>query len=108
VHKEGHCLFGGDYLVLETGQYKVTFKMAIDVYCFATGPLVVLDVYENRTKAVLAEQQINFDGVTGRWQAFSIEFFAKEGQCVEFRVYWAGECFLIVEGVVLQKREENN
>jgi glycosyltransferase involved in cell wall biosynthesis len=104
LHKEGHCLFGGDYLVPESGRYKVTFKIALDAYPFSRDPLVVLDVYENlEIKAVLAERQIRSEDLTERSQSFSIEFCANEGQRVEFRVYWAAQCFLTAAEVILHK-----
>jgi glycosyltransferase involved in cell wall biosynthesis len=106
VHREGHCLFGGDFLVPENGRYKARFDIAIKAYSFAKDPLVVLDVYENlRLKGVLAERQISTDGLTGGWRSYNVEFSAEEGQRLEFRVYWAGECFLIVSGILLYKAQ---
>ena len=104
VHREGHCLFGGDYLILEGGRYNVKFEIAMEAYSFAQDPLVVLDVYENvQTRTVQAQRQITSADLPASSRWFSTEFSAKEGQCVEFRVYWAGQCFLTVTGVILQK-----
>jgi len=87
VHKRGHCVFGADYLV-----------------SFARNPLLVLDVYENlRNKIVLAEQQVGLENVTEEPLSISLEFFAKEGQRVEFRVYWAEQCTLTVHGIILDQ-----
>ena len=104
VHKRGHCVFGADYLVLEDGHYSATFEMTIQLVSFARNPLLVLDVYENlRNKIVLAEQQVGLENVTEEPLSISLEFFAKEGQRVEFRVYWAEQCTLTVHGIILDQ-----
>jgi len=104
VHKKGHCLFGGDYLVRQDGRYRATFELSIDPYEFAEDPLVVLDIYENlQTKSILAERQINRADLSGKPNAFSVEFSAEEGQRLEFRVFWAEQCFLTATGVGLEQ-----
>jgi glycosyltransferase involved in cell wall biosynthesis len=108
VHKEGHCLFGGDYLVLEDGHYKATYEMAIDAYATAQDPLVVLDVYENRlTRTVLAEREVKIADLAGNRRLFSIDFFALKGQRIEFRTYWTGQCSLTIAGILLRKVRES-
>lgn len=102
VHRAGHCLFGGDHLVLEPGLYRVTFEMSIIPYGFAEEPVVVLDVYENlRTKVILAERQITLEALAVMPRSFSVDFPAEEGQRVEFRVYWAEQCHLAMTGITL-------
>jgi glycosyltransferase involved in cell wall biosynthesis len=104
VHKRGHCVFGGDYLVLEDGRYRATFEMTIQPLSFAWDPVLVLDVYENlRNKIVLAERQVGMENVAEGPRSISLEFFAKQGQRVEFRVYWAEQCALIVHGITLDQ-----
>jgi hypothetical protein len=104
VHKRGHCLFGGDYFVLEDGRYRATFEMTIQPFSFAQDPVLVLDVYENlRNKIVLAERQVGLENVAEGPLSISLEFFAKEGQRVEFRIYWAEQCALMVHGVILDQ-----
>jgi glycosyltransferase involved in cell wall biosynthesis len=106
VHKPGHCLFGGDYLVAESGRYKITCKIAARSFSLSQDSLVVLDVYENlEIKAVLAERQIKSEDLTRGSQSFSIEFSANEAQRVEFRVWWTGQCFLGVSEVILHKAQ---
>jgi len=104
VHREGYCLYGGDFFIPESGQYHVTFKITIEAYSSARDPLAVLDVYENlQTNTVLAERGIRLADLAGRPRSFGVEFNAKEGQRVEFRVYWSEQCFLTVSKVILQK-----
>lgn len=104
VHKPGHCLFGGDYLIFETALYRATFETLVVPYGFAQDPVVVLDVYENLlTKVVLAVRQIALAELAARPRSFSVDFAAKEGERVEFRVYWAEQCHLSVTGVTLAK-----
>ena len=104
MHKEGHCLFGGDTLIVEDGCYRATFEISIDPYQFAENPLVVLDVYENlRTKTVLAERQIQRWEIGTNGPPFSIDFVAYQGDRVEFRVFWREQCFLVATGLVLEK-----
>jgi hypothetical protein len=105
VHKKGHCLFGGDYLILENSWYRATFEMTVDAYPFAQDPLVVLDVYENlQTKSVVAEREITAADLLKQPSSYEVDFFARQGQRVEFRVYWKEQCFLYVTGVVLKRK----
>jgi glycosyltransferase involved in cell wall biosynthesis len=104
VHKGGHCLFGGDYLILENGRYRATFEMTVDAYPFAYDPLVVLDIHENlQTKRILAERDITMADLQNQPMSYAVDFFARQGQRVEYRVYWKEQCYLIVRGVVLEK-----
>ncbi|MBF0100155.1 MAG: glycosyltransferase family 2 protein [Desulfobacterales bacterium] len=109
-HKRGHALFGDDYLILADGFYRVIFELKIKAYSFAENPLLVLDIYENlRTKKVLAEQLITLSdvGQGHRCCEYGVEFEAKEGYRVEFRVYWAEQCFLTIYGVALEYMGKN-
>jgi glycosyltransferase involved in cell wall biosynthesis len=109
VHKPGHCLFGGDYLVAESGHYKVTCKISAHSFSLSQDSLVVLDIYENlEIKAVLAERQIKSEDFARRSQSFSLEFSAKEALRVEFRVWWSGQCFLSVSEVILHIAQQKN
>jgi len=104
VHKEGHCLFGGDYLIRQRGHYRATYEMMIANHSAAQDPLVVLEIYENRrTKTVLAERKLDAVDVAGERRLYSIDFFATPGHCVEFRAYWAGQCALTITGVILRE-----
>jgi len=106
VHNQGHCLFGGDYYVLTDGAYVASFELEIDPYSFAEDPIVVLDVYENlQSNSVLAEREIVSADLEDRSRRFDVEFSAKEGQRVEFRVYWAEQCFLKANGIVLKQKQ---
>jgi Ser/Thr protein kinase RdoA (MazF antagonist) len=100
VHREGHCIFGGDTLILESGCYRANFEIDIAAYKFAEDPLIIIDIYENLlTNAVLAERRVDAsDLVTG---IFAVEFFAFNGQRIEFRVFWREQCVLCVTGLVL-------
>lgn len=105
LHKEGHCLFGGDYLILENGGYRAIFEMTVEAYPFSQDPLVVLDIHENmQTKSVLAERKITAADLLRHPRSYEVNFFARQGQRVEFRVFWKEQCFLNVTGIVLQKR----
>jgi len=104
VHSRGHCLFGGDHYILETGTYVATFEVAIDPYAFAEDPIAVLDIFENlKTDSILAERQVKHDDLAGRPRAFNVEFSAIEGQRVEFRIFWSEQCFLRASGVALDQ-----
>jgi hypothetical protein len=101
IHKPGHCLFGGDYQIVGTGRCGIVFEMVIGRPSFVQEPVLTLDVYENlQGRGVLAEQRVGVEEVTGGVQFFSIEFDAAEGNRLEFRVYWHGQCSLNVMGVI--------
>jgi hypothetical protein len=96
----GHCLYGPDYFIAETGTYRVTFavEMLEDVTDDA-----VFDLYENlRIKKVLAEGAA-FAGCKLEPSKMLLEFFAEGGYRVEFRVYWRGRSPLRVREVWLEK-----
>jgi glycosyltransferase involved in cell wall biosynthesis len=102
VHKRGHALFGGDEFILVSGTYRASFEMEIKPYSFAQNPIVVLDIYENLTKEVLAHRSLNsVDVGDGRATPY-VEFEGQVGQRVEFRVFWGGECFLNIYVVMLE------
>jgi hypothetical protein len=104
LHKPGHCLFGGDYHIVYTARYRATFEMMIRCPSFAHEPVLTLDVHENlQRRGVLAERGIGVAELTRGLQFFSIEFVAAEGNRVELRVFWAGQCSLSVMGVVFEE-----
>jgi glycosyltransferase involved in cell wall biosynthesis len=104
IHKPGHCQFGGDYHIVSTGRYRVWFEMVMDCPSFAQESVVNLEVYENFDgRGMLAERRVRRAEVTGGVQHFSIEFDGVEGNRVEFRVYWFGQCSLSLMGVLFQE-----
>ncbi len=103
VHRQGHCLFGGDFSVLEGGNYKVFFEINVKHYPFAEDPILVFDIYENlQLKRVIAEKEVNSTDINTLQRQISLEFEAKEGYRIEFRIFWDEQCFLTVSGVVLE------
>ena len=104
MHKKGHCIYGGDFLISEDGTYRAVFELDILPYAFATEPVVVLDIYENlRQHTVLAEGFINVADLRHRPRTFHLDFTAKKGHRVDFRAYWREQSFLTGHGVVLRK-----
>ena len=80
------------------------FEVVIGCRSFAQEPVLNLDVYENlQGGGVLAARQISVTEVTGGVQFFSIEFDAAEGNRLEFRVHWSGQCSLSVMGVIFHE-----
>ena len=104
IHRPGHCQFGGDYHVVSTGPYRVLFEMVIDCPVFAQESVLHLDVYENfNGRGVIGERRVRRAEVTGGVQFLSIEFDAVEGNRLEFRVYWFGQCYLSLMGVLFHE-----
>ena len=104
LHKKGHCIYGGDFLISEYGTYRAIFELDIVPYDFATEPIVVLDIYENLcVSAVLAERLINVVDLRNRPRTFQLDFTAGKGYRVEFRAFWCEQSFLKGHGVVLKK-----
>ena len=104
IHKPGHCLFGGDYQMVRSGRFRATFEIAARCPSFALEPVLTLDVHENKRGAgVLAEKGVGRADLARRLEFLTLEFEAAEGDRVEFRVFWAGQCALSVTGVVLEE-----
>jgi hypothetical protein len=106
LHEEGHCIFGGDYLIPETATYVATYVLRASVSAshIEDETEAVLDIYENlQTKRVLAERRIARSDIVGSPLELKLQFVASEDQCVEFRIYWAGTCQLTVESMSLEK-----
>jgi glycosyltransferase involved in cell wall biosynthesis len=104
LHKKGHCLYGGDFLISEDGTYRAIFELDIIPYDFATEPIVVLDIYENLcAHTVLAENLVKKADLSDRPRSFHLDFTAKKGHRVEFRAFWREQSFLKGHGVVLRK-----
>ena len=103
-HKPGHCLYGGDYLIFENGWYRVFFEGNIEPYPSADDPLIIFDVFENlQNNTVIAERKIATSDVCLKRFSFHLDFWAEEGDRVEFRVYWHERSYLIISGVVLEQ-----
>lgn len=102
VHRKGHCLYGGDFNIVEAGLYEAIFELEVEPASFAMDPLVQLDIYENRLlHAILSEQSMNA-GDVNRAKYFSLRFNAVEGQRVEFRAFWFEQCRLKAHGITLK------
>ncbi len=104
VHPAGHCIFGGDYLIRESGIYLVDFLLEITDFDVSLDPLVILDVYDNlQSKLVVAERSIDRADLAGT-PLFSLKFHGRIGQRVEFRAYWRGKSKLKLYGIILKQR----
>jgi glycosyltransferase involved in cell wall biosynthesis len=104
LHKKGHCIYGGDFLISEEGTYRAIFELDIKPYNFATDPVVILDIYENfSARAILAESLIGLADLRDRPRTFHLDFIARKGYRVEFRVFWREQSFLKAHGVILKK-----
>ena len=104
LHKSGHCVFGGDLVIWVAGLYIATCEITIDPCPSCQDPLVVLDIYENlQSKTILATRAINSADLVNQPCSFSLEFSAKVGQRVEFRIFWAGQCRLSVSRVTISR-----
>jgi peptidoglycan/xylan/chitin deacetylase (PgdA/CDA1 family) len=98
--KPGHCLYGPDYFVAETGTYRVTFAMDAQE---GDPDDAVFDVYENRrTRRVLAEGSVASGCRLGP-STLLLEFLAEGGHRVEFRTYWRGRSLLRIREVRLER-----
>jgi hypothetical protein len=102
INSEGHAVFGGDYDVLQSGEYVASFDVDVSVLSFAEGPILKLDVFENlSSKKIIAEKEIHYDQLEKGRQFCEIQFSAKEGERVEFRVWWTEQCFMYFYGLYL-------
>src|SRR5262249_38837553 len=66
--RRGHCLFGGDYIILQDGRYQATFDVKMNILSDVNDRLLVkLDIYENlKEQRVLAERDFyNTDAERG-------------------------------------------
>jgi glycosyltransferase involved in cell wall biosynthesis len=104
IHKPGHCLFGGDYQIVRSGRYRASFEIEARCPSFVLEPVLTLDVHENgRGGGVLAERGVGRAELARSLEFLAVEFEAAEGDRVEFRVLWAGQCALSVTGVVFEE-----
>jgi peptidoglycan/xylan/chitin deacetylase (PgdA/CDA1 family) len=93
-HRPGHCLFGPDFTIAESGQYRLGVELEQQ-----DPEDVVLDVYENdKIKRVLAETHPD-----GTSKLRLLEFSAQKGDVVEFRVYWRGRSHLTIRDIHLER-----
>jgi len=108
-HKEGHCVFGIHHLVEENGYYTANFNLKITEIALDSlpgQPLVLLEAYENLAlEAILADWEIRPCLLASRPRSFRLHFFAEEGQRLEFRIYWRGQCHLTVTSIALERRK---
>ena len=93
----GHCLFGPNFVIPETGRYRATFEFESTAGGTSGGPVISLDVFANQPEErVLAERPL--DSLPPGGQAIALDFTARHGQRIEFRVYWHGS-----HGIVLRR-----
>jgi len=103
-HVPGHCLYGGDFIISESGTYQAVLTMASGGATVDSDD-VVFDVFENKvTKTVFAEMQP--DPATWRPSPpnnLILEFSAEPGYRIEFRVYWRGRSLLRLDEVRMER-----
>jgi glycosyltransferase involved in cell wall biosynthesis len=104
LHRRGHCIYGGDFLISEVGVYRAVFELDIVPFSFAQDPLVNLDIYENLfVRGVLAERVVEVADLREGRRTFVLDFSADKGYRVEFRAFWREQSVLKAHGVVLRK-----
>jgi hypothetical protein len=96
----GHCLYGPDHFITETGIYRVTF--AVENQNDAADD-TVFDVYENRRTGRVLTEASAFAGSKGGPSKLPLEFCAERGYRTEFRVYWRGRSPLRIRKVYLER-----
>jgi glycosyltransferase involved in cell wall biosynthesis len=107
LHRKGHCLFGGQFLIGEEGTYRAVFELDVAPYAFSVDPVVILDIYENlATRRVLAEREIRAADLTQNPRTIHLDFVAQPGYRVEFRVFWREQSALEARGVVLWRLDD--
>jgi peptidoglycan/xylan/chitin deacetylase (PgdA/CDA1 family) len=98
-HAPGHCLYGPDYVISDSGMYRAVFAVT-QVGSEVSGD-AIFDVYENcRINRVLAETQVEGNG---SFKPVALEFFAKKRYSIELRVYWRGKSRLKVSEIRLER-----
>jgi hypothetical protein len=100
VHKPGHCVYGPQHRPAAPGLLEIRFFLQ----CLAVdnkhrGSLVSIDIYDQQSASILAIQHLaskNLDA-DRTWYALTVP--GERHQSLEFRVYWHGNCDLIVSKI---------
>ncbi|QFU74408.1 glycosyltransferase [Halioglobus maricola] len=96
-HSSGHCLYGPGLRVYTDEELDVRFYLSGDVASEGDLPSVTIDIYDAGEGVILELLQLNNADLVDGY--ISLPFTAKEGQILEFRVYWHGRCQIVVERV---------
>ena len=99
-HSPGHCAYGPYLRLSESMALTVTFEAIFTELKKSDAQLITIDVYDSVSDAVLAEAALhaNDDGPVNTTLAFA----GTANQILEFRVYWHGQCDLVLAGLTLQ------
>lgn len=98
-HPQGHCVYGGYAEVSEALTAKAGFLIEIPSSRGGGGYAATFDVYDCIAGKVLVRGVLKDPGEPRRLSRCSIEFSARAGQVLEFRVFWHGNCDLAVAGI---------
>lgn len=106
VDKSGHCLYGHIYEFNDTLEIVVVFNFSITNPLDDETPLVSLDVYDRVTDEILMHESLHL-GMTGEGEtSYALDIQVDEGQQLEYRVYWHGNCHLSLHKLSLHAANE--
>jgi GT2 family glycosyltransferase len=99
VHQAGHCVFGPGFRPRGDGPVHVGFHLeglAIDA---SNDTHVSLDIYDQASQTILAIRHLSADELKSGGKSFSLTAEGDLGQQLEFRVYWHGNCDILVSTI---------
>lgn len=98
-HPPGHCVYGGYLEVGEAMTARAEFLIQVSNSPGRGKPLAALDVYDCAGDHVLSQGTLRDPGQATALSRCAVEFSARPGQILEFRVFWRGSCDLTVAGI---------
>ncbi|GJL83889.1 MAG: hypothetical protein DHS20C01_35230 [marine bacterium B5-7] len=98
----GHCMFGPDYLVTVKQGMQAIFVVSLETDPANPGPVVTLDVYDNKSDAILTIREFNSVDMSIGVNEYPLPFQAETGQVLETRVFWHGTTDIKIYKVVFQ------
>lgn len=99
-------VFGPYDTTVPVGPNTARYRMKIDNNTANNNAVVMIDVRDNNTGAVLASQTITRQqfSIAGDWVTFALPFnLATAGHALELRVYWMGGAYIKVDWVSVDR-----
>lgn len=105
-HTSGHCVYGGFLEVSEPLTARAVFLLEVPNPTAGGRAIATFDVYDCVNNAILAYGVLKdqtMGPVRGRCV---VEFRADAGQILEFRIFWHGDCDLVVSAIDVISADE--
>lgn len=107
-HAPGHCFYGPYLRVAQPFVASVEFDLNIQNISDEAVDLVSLDIYDSVSDEALGELTVRKEDIVDASNSKHLVFTCQPSQILEFRVFWHGNCDLVVEQLTLNQSTDDS